>query len=137
MVTLTSNYREIFTPETVKKIDDLVEDLYDLECMLVFIDEYSEEFFITCYETYVEFGEDYSYEAVDTFLRKVADDYTEIKDFPDAYVGRYDTRAEFAAEMLEDDISVHPCVIIDWYETAELLMDDYVEYDCFYFRRYY
>ena len=40
-VTLTSNYKETLAAVTVEKIEELLDEQYDLDAMLVFIDENS------------------------------------------------------------------------------------------------
>ena len=67
-VTLTTSYRDTLAPETLTLIDRYVEENYDLQAMLVFIDEYSEESFQDHYEQYVELGEQYGFEPVDAWL---------------------------------------------------------------------
>jgi len=67
-VTLTVNYKEIFKAETVEFIDELLEDNYDLNSILEFVDEHSEDDLLTYYVDYVDQGESslsYDYDAVD------------------------------------------------------------------------
>jgi spore coat protein CotH len=69
-VTMTANYKEIFSTETVDKIQELVEEnSYALEDLLEFIDANSEDDFVSYYEEYVRCGEAIGYEAVDAFIR--------------------------------------------------------------------
>ena len=56
-VTLTANYPDTLKEETATVIENLLGDNYELTDMLEFIDENSEEDFVTYYEEYVEQGE--------------------------------------------------------------------------------
>ena len=67
-VTLTASYKEFCKAETVEKIEELLDESYDLEAMLVFIDEYNEADFVAYYEEYVRCGEAIGYEAVDALI---------------------------------------------------------------------
>ena len=117
-VTLTTNYKEIYSTQVVEKIDELIEDNFYLDDMLVFIDEYSEEDFLNYYEEYVNFGEDYTYEAVDAFIEEFG--IENINSFGDAYHGMYETGAAFAEQYFDDmGYSIPDCVVVDWNETWE------------------
>lgn len=138
MITLTSNYKETLKPETVADIEEkCVEGSYDLNAALLFIDEHSEEEFLDYYETYIECGEDYGYEAVDAFIK--INDVDDLKSFSDAYVGQYISPACFAEELLENELGHLNCaIVVDWEATADnILMDDYVQEGSFYFRRFF
>jgi hypothetical protein len=67
-VTLTANYKEVLNTVTVEKIDELLDENYALDDMLVFIDEYNENDFVNYYEEYVRVGEAIGYEAVDALI---------------------------------------------------------------------
>ena len=93
-VTLTSNYREILAAATVEKIDELIDETYCLDDMLVFIDEYNERAFVEVYEEYVRCGEAIGYEAVDALASEDGIDH--IVDCDERYQGHFDNEAEFA-----------------------------------------
>jgi hypothetical protein len=134
-VTLTSNYRDTLAPETVTEIDRLVDDAYALDDILVFIDEHSEEEFREYYEEYVELGERHGYEAVDTFINKVAD-LDDLERFENAYIGEYSSPARMAEDYLEYEVDhLSYMIVVDWESTAEYLIDHDVDrYGDFYFR---
>ena len=67
-ITLTANYKEVLAADTVEQIDNLIEENYDLDAMLVFIDEYNEKDFVAYYEEYVRCGEAIGYDAVDALI---------------------------------------------------------------------
>lgn len=134
-VTLTSNYREVFEEETLRTIDALTEELYDLGAILEFIDEHSEKEFRFFYEDYVRLGEDYGYEAVDVFINEVAD-IDELDRFEDAYLGEYCSPARMAEDYLESEVDrLSYMIVVDWEATAEYLLDHDVDrYGNHYFR---
>ena len=133
-VTLTSNYREVFSEETLALIDKLREELYDLDAMLEFIDENSEGDFQERYELYVELGEAHSYEAVDAFIS--LNDVWDLPSFGDAYIGEFDSPEAMAEEYFDGETDMMDYrIVIDWRETAEyLLQHDVDRKDDFYFR---
>jgi hypothetical protein len=126
-VTLTSSYRDTLAPETVEVVDRLVDDLYALDDMLVFIDEHDEEEFREYYEEYVELGENHGYEAVDCFINHVAD-LSDLDRFSSAYVGEYSSPARMAEDFLEDEVDrLHYMIVVDWEATAEYLLDHEID----------
>lgn len=133
-VTFTSNYKEIFSKETVTKIEELVEDNYALDDIVEFIDENSEEDFINYYEEYVEQGENVGYDVVDAFVEEFGLSYVEHAE--DAYFGTYSSKAEFAEEFITEAYSIPDCVVIDWEETFEqsLTYDFTIHTDGYVFR---
>jgi len=72
-VTLTANYKEVLATDTVEKIDELLEDSYDLDDALKFIDEHNEADFVAYYEEYCRCGEAIGYEAVDALIAEMGD----------------------------------------------------------------
>jgi hypothetical protein len=96
-VTLTSNYREMLAAATVEKIDELIDETYCLDDMLVFIDEYNERAFVEVYEEYVRCGEAIGYEAVDALASESGIDYIDCCD--ERYQGCYQSTADFAEEF--------------------------------------
>ena len=106
-VPFTMNYKEVYSQETVDKIEELIADSYALEDIVEFIDENSEANFRSYYQNYVEIGEEYSYEAVDAFidqfgLHSLVDD-----NFQDSYRGQYDSKADYAESYVSD------CYVVD------------------------
>jgi Antirestriction protein (ArdA) len=105
--TLTMNYKELYSQETVDKIEELIADSYALDDIVDFIAETSEESFRSYYQTYVETGEEYSYEAVDAFIEEFGL-YSLVGDnFQDSYRGQYDSKADYAKSYVSD------CYVVD------------------------
>ena len=106
-VTFTMNYKEVYSQETVTKIEELLEDSYCLEDIVEFIDENSEEDFRKYYEDYVTLGEEYSYGAVDAFIEEFGLYTLTTTAFEDSYRGQYDSKADYAEQYVSD------CYVID------------------------
>jgi len=125
-VTFTMNYKEVYSQETVTKIEELLEDSYCLEDIVEFIDENSEEDFRKYYEDYVTLGEEYSYGAVDAFIEEFGLYTLTTTAFEDAYRGQYDSKADYAEQYVTGCYSVDmPGFLeIDWEASFDNL--DYV-----------
>ena len=136
-VTLTATYRDFLALETVAKIDEFVDNQYELTDMLEFIDEYNEEDFREYYEDYVELGENHGYEAVDCFVREVGD-LSDLDKFEDAYIGEFASPGDMAKSYCEDEHDRLYYIVPDWEATADyLLSHDVDQYGDYYFRCYY
>ena len=122
-VTLTSNYREVLAADTVSKIDELIDETYCLDDMLVFIDEYNETAFVNNYEEYVRCGEAIGYEAVDALAAEMGID--NIDNCDERYRGCYSNEAEFAEEFYTEMYDVPSALVIDW----EATWDTSLRYD--------
>jgi hypothetical protein len=105
--TFTMNYKEVYSQETVDKIEELIADSYGLEDIVDFIDKYSEAEFRNHYQTYVENGEEYSYEAVDAFIEEFGLHSLVGDNFQDSYRGQYDSKADYAESYVSD------CYVVD------------------------
>ena len=118
-VTLTASYKTFLTIETVEKIDELLEENYSLDDMLVFVDEYNEEDFVTYYEEYVRCGEIIGYEAVDALISDLGD-VSYIENCDERYQGCYDDEAEFA-EYYHNEMGnyIPDGIVVDWEATWE------------------
>lgn len=116
-------YKEVYSQETVDKIEELVEETYCLEDIIEFIDENSEENFRDYYEDYVSIGENYSYGAVDAFIEEFGLESLTSDAFQDAYYGHYESKADFAEQYVSDCYGVDfPSFIeVDWEATFENL----------------
>lgn len=110
------NYKEVYSQETVDKIEELLADSYALEDIVEFIDENSEANFRSYYQNYVEIGEEYSYEAVDAFIDQFGIHSLVGNHFQDAYRGQYDSKADYAESYVSECYSVEvPSFLeIDW-----------------------
>ena len=123
-ITLTANYKEVLNAVTVEKIDELIDETYDLEAMLTFIDEYNEEAFVEHYEEYVRCGEAIGYEAVDALASENGIDY--ITDCDERYQGCYQSTADFAEEFCSQmGYDVPAMIVVDW----EATWDSNLRYD--------
>jgi hypothetical protein len=137
-ITLTSNYRETLAPETVALIDKYLGEDFELDSILVFIDENTEEEFCDHYEVYVELGENYGYEAVDAFVKE-GGGLDQLDKFDSAYIGEYSSPARMAEDFLEHEVDrLHYMIVVDWEATAEFLLDHDVDrFGDYYFRTHY
>ena len=106
-VPFTMNYKEVYSQETVDKIEELLADSYALEDIVDFIDKYSEANFRSYYQNYVETGEEYSYEAVDAFIEEFGLHSLTGDNFQDSYRGQYDSKADYAESYVSD------CYVVD------------------------
>ena len=114
-VTLTVDYRETLAAATVEKIDELLDETYDLDAMLEFIDEYNEKALVEVYEEYVRCGEAIGYEAVDALACE--DGIFHIEDCDERYRGFYHNVEQFAEELF---VGVIPeGIVVDWEQTWE------------------
>jgi hypothetical protein len=129
-VTFQANYKEVFATETVEKIDELVEDNYDLDDILEFIDNNSEADFISYYEDYCSAGENIGYDVVDAFV-KYHGSMSNVEWVEDAYRGCYDDEETFAEEYYTEIYGEVPSfLVVDWEATwnSSLRYDfDFVE----------
>lgn len=115
-VTLTSNYKEFLTEETVANIEDwCIEGDFDLEDALEFIDENDEQTFNAFYEEYIEQGEKVGYAIVDAFVAEFG--WEELNTCEERFVGTYRTEADFAEEYISDMCNIPDIVVVDWDET--------------------
>jgi len=115
-ITLTANYREVLNVETVSMIDNLIAENYDLQAMLTFIDENSEDDFNNFYEEYVRCGEAIGYEAVDALIEECG--IETITDCDERYQGHYHSTADFAEEFTTEIHGEVPSyIVVDWEAT--------------------
>ena len=117
-VTLTANYQQVLNADTIEKIDELLEENHDLQCMLTFIDEHNESDFVAYYEEYVRCGEIIGYEAVDALIEEQGD-VCYVEDCDERYVGHYQSTADFAEEWVTETLDERfpEFVVIDWSAT--------------------
>jgi antirestriction protein len=109
-------------------ITELVEGTYALEDILQFIKEYNSDDFISYYVDYVEQGERVGYDVVDAFLQE--NDISDVARVEDAFIGNYDSAAQFAENYYNDIMDVPSALVIDWGETFHQSLGydyDYVE----------
>ena len=123
-----------YTKETL----ELLEDVIDREDAEAFIKVYGEKNFYHYYEEYVQLIDDYSEEAVTAFLEN--EDISCLSSFSEAYMGEYDSGAEFAQQIAEDCCEIpremSSWIEIDWQASWENLEYDYSIVDGHVFRNY-
>jgi hypothetical protein len=108
----------IFSAETQELLDTLQEQSFDYSDMLDFIGKYGESNFQNFYVQYVEFGERYSYEAVDAFIESFSVDL--IGDFEEAYHGEYGTPGDFCEDFMNSmGYEIPDYIVVDWNATWE------------------
>ena len=110
-------------------LEELLEDGHDVDEMKEFIETHGNKDFVLYYEDYARMVEEYDQETVDAFLEEF--DLMDVEHLQDAYMGQYDSGAEFAENMVSDCGYVHSdlpyWIAIDWEETWENLSYDYSE----------
>lgn len=117
-VTLTANYKEFLTQETVDNIEEwCVEGEFELTDALKFIDEHGEDNFNAYYEDYIDQGEKVGYDVVDAFIGE--EGFCDVEHCEDAFVGIYADGATFAEEFLSETENVPDFLVIDWDLTWE------------------
>jgi len=98
-VTLTSNYRDVLQDNTLRVIDALLEEEYNLVEMLAFIDKYNEFDFRYFFEDYKHWAGYHNPEVADFFVEKFGLD--RIADLPDIYVGTFDHETALVDHHME------------------------------------
>jgi antirestriction protein len=116
-VTFQANYKEIFAAQTVEKVEELLDQDFDLQAIITFVDEYDEEAFVNYYEDYVEAGEAIGFEAVDALVSE--DGFEDVSTAAERYQGEFTSTAEFAEYYVEDVLGerIPDCVSVDWERT--------------------
>ena len=116
-ITLTANYKEVLAADTVEKIEELLDEQYDLDAMLVFIDEHDEDDFEAYYEEYVRCGEAIGFEAVDALIEEQGC-VSYVENCDERYQGCYQSTADFAEEFCtEMGYDVPSMIVVDWEAT--------------------
>jgi len=118
-----------YRAETQELIDELVDDGNDLEILEDFIREHGETYFLTYIEDYLQAVDQYDEEVVESFLEIF--DIDSIGNLSDAYMGQYDSGADFAQNIAEDcgDVprNMSSWIEIDWKASWDNLSYDYTE----------
>ena len=118
-----------YSEETKELIDELVDDGNEIEVLEDFIKEHGETYFLTYIEDYLQAVDEYDEEVVESFLEIF--DIDSIGSLSDAYMGRYDSGAEFAQNIAEDcgDVprNMSSWIEIDWQSSWDNLSYDYTE----------
>ena len=118
-----------YSDETIELIDELVADGNDYDVLENFIEEHGESYFQSYVEDYLQAIDDYDKEVVESFIEIF--DIDSIGSLSDAYMGQYDSGAEFAQSIAEDcgDVprDMPSWIEIDWKASWDNLDYDYVE----------
>ena len=117
-ITLTANYKEVLAADTVEKIEELLDEQYDLDAMLVFIDEHDEDDFEAYYEEYVRCGEAIGFEAVDALIEEQGC-VSYVENCDERYQGCYQSTADFAEEFYTNTmcLDIPAAIVVDWEAT--------------------
>ena len=137
-----AEYKELIKKDTIKIGEDLemtdsvtelfnelVDDGHDADDLQAFIDEYGKSQFVDYIEEYLQAVDEYNEEVVESFLEIF--DIESIGSLSDAYMGQYDSGAEFAQNLAEDcgDVprGMSSWIEIDWKASWDNLDYDYTE----------
>ena len=120
-----------YSEETQTQIEEFLENTFgwDEDELVDFIEEHGEEKFKLYFEEYADMVDDIVIGVVESFLDNF--DIADISSCRDAYMGCYESGAEFAQQMAEDCCEVprgmSSWIEIDWEASWENLTYDYVE----------
>ena len=110
-------------------IKELIEDGHDSDEMKEFIETHGHKDFVLYYEDYTRMVEEYDQWTVDSFIEVF--DLMDVEHLQDAYMGHYESGAEFAESFVADTGYIQTdlpyWIAIDWAETWENLSYDYTE----------
>ena len=111
-----------------EETQELLDEVYDVELALEFIENHGETEFLTYYEKYEELVREYDQNLIDEFAEHY--DVDTIEHFDEMYQGQYDSGAEFAEQLAIDCGMVSTgisWVEIDWEKSWDNLSYDYTE----------
>ena len=120
-----------YSEETQTQIEEFLENTFgwDEDELVAFVDRFGEEKFKLYFEEYADMVDDIGVVVVSSFLNTF--DIENVSSCRDAYMGCYESGAEFAQQMAEDcgDVPRHMSswIEIDWEASWENLTYDYVE----------
>ena len=119
-----------YSEETQTQIEEFLENTFgwDEDELVDFIETYGEQKFKTDFEDYAAMVDDIGIDVVEAFLENF--DIADVSSCRDAYMGRYDSGAEFAQSIAEDCGEVgsnSSWIEIDWDKSWDNLSYDYVE----------
>ena len=121
-----------YSEETQTLIEEFLENTFgwDEDELVGFIEIYGEEKFKLYFEEYADMVDDIGNDVVSSFLNVF--DIADISSCRDAYMGCYESGAEFAQSIAEDCGEVgsnSSWIEIDWDKSWDNLSYDYVESD--------
>jgi len=120
-----------YSEETQTLIEEFLENTFgwDEDELVAFVERFGEEKFKLYFEEYADMVDDIGNDVVEAFLENF--DIDCISSCRDAYMGRYESGAEFAQQLAEDCCEVprdmSSWIEIDWEASWENLTYDYVE----------
>ena len=120
-----------YSEETQTQIEEFLENTwnYDEDELVEFIEKHGEESFKLYFEDYVDMIDKVGSEVVEAFLENF--DIDCVSSCRDAYMGCYESGAEFAQQLAEDCCMVpremSSWIEIDWQASWDNLTYDYVE----------
>ena len=135
---LTQNFISFIMPlytsyseETQTQIEEFLENTFgwDEDELVAFVERFGEEKFKLYFEEYADMVDDIGIGVVESFLDNF--DIADISSCRDAYMGCYESGAEFAQQIAEDcgDVprNMPSWIDIDWEASWDNLSYDYVE----------
>ena len=120
-----------YSEETQTQIEEFLENTFgwDEDELVDFIEDHGEEKFKLYFEEYADMVDDIGNDVVSAFLENF--DIADISSCRDAYMGRYESGAEFAQMIAEDcgDVprNMSSWIEIDWKASWDNLSFDYFE----------
>ena len=120
-----------YSEETQTQIEEFLENTWnwDEDQLVDFIETYGEQKFKLHFEEYADMVDDIGVDVVSSFLNHF--DIDCVSNCRDAYMGRYDSGAEFAQSIAEEcgDVprNMSSWIEIDWKASWDNLDYDYVE----------
>ena len=121
-----------YSEETQTQIEEFLENTFgwDEDELVAFVERFGEEKFKLYFEEYANMVDDIGIGVVEAFLDNF--DIDDISSCRDAYMGCYESGAEFAHQIAEDCGEVgsnSSWIEIDWKASWDNLSYDYVESD--------
>ena len=120
-----------YSEETQTQIEEFLENTFgwDEDELVAFVERFGEEKFKLYFEEYADMVDDIGIGVVESFLDNF--DIADISSCRDAYMGQYESGAEFAQSIAEDcgDVprDMPSWIEIDWEASWDNLSYDYVE----------
>ena len=120
-----------YSEETQTQIEEFLEDNFgwDEDELVAFVERFGEDKFKTDFEEYASMVDDIGIDIVEAYLENF--DIADVSSCRDAYMGRYESGAEFAQQTAEDygDVprDMPSWIEIDWKASWDNLDYDYVE----------
>ena len=120
-----------YSEETQTQIEEFLENTFgwDEDELVAFVERFGEEKFKLYFEEYADMVDDIGNDVVEAFLDVF--DIENVSSCRDAYMGRYESGAEFAQSIAEDcgeiGRGMSSWIEIDWKASWDNLSYDYVE----------